>query len=125
VEVQPAPGAPSRAIAVTLPVEIDVANADRIGEELYSACGTGAPVVVADMAATTFCDSTGLRALAAVHKRAAASGTELRLAVPCAALRRTFAARGLAIPIFPRLDAALRLEPWAGTYRWWPGLTME
>ena len=119
------PGAPSRAIAVTLPAEIDVANADRIGEELYSACGTGVLVVVADMTATTFCDSTALRALAGVHKWAAANGTELRLAVPCAALRRAFAVRGLAVPIFPRLDAALRLEAWAGMHRWWPGLTME
>jgi len=119
------PGVSSRAIAVTLPAEIDVANADRIGEELCSACVTGAPVVVADMTATTFCDSTGLRALAGVHKRAAASGTELRLAVPCAALRRAFIQRGLAVPIFPRLEAALRLEPWAGMHRWWPGLTME
>ena len=119
------PGATSRAIAVTLPAEIDAANADHLGEELYSACGTDVPVVVADMTATTFCDSTGLRALAGVHKRAAAIGTELRLAVPCAALRQAFAVRGLAVPIFPRLEAALRLEPWAGMYRWWPGLTME
>jgi anti-sigma B factor antagonist len=38
-------------------------------------------MITADMTATEFCDSAGVRALVRAHERAAASGAELRLAL--------------------------------------------
>ena len=68
-------------VVVTLPGEIDMTNGHQVRQRLYASLATGAPVVIADMTATRFCDSMGLRALVLAHKRAAAIGAELRLAV--------------------------------------------
>jgi anti-anti-sigma regulatory factor len=45
--------------------------------------------------------------LALAHRRATANHAELRLMVPSAALRHTFALTGLLLPIYPSMDAAL------------------
>jgi anti-anti-sigma factor len=47
--------------------------------------------VVLDMTATTFCDCAAVRVLVQAHKRAAARGIDLRLAVGGAAVRRVLA----------------------------------
>jgi anti-anti-sigma regulatory factor len=48
---------------VTLPAEIDVTNAQSIGDELHAAFGPGVAVVIADMTGTAFLDSSGIRYL--------------------------------------------------------------
>jgi anti-sigma B factor antagonist len=78
---------------VTLPGEIDMTNADRTGADLQAALAPGVTTVVADMTATTFCDSRGIRALVLAHKHAAASGAELRLVVPSASVLRVMGLR--------------------------------
>jgi anti-anti-sigma factor len=80
-DTEPLTPAHPQPFVVTLPGEIDMANARQVRQRLYAALAAGAPIVVADMAATRFCDSMGLRALVLAHKRATASGAELRVAV--------------------------------------------
>jgi anti-sigma B factor antagonist len=110
---QPPARATVRPTVVTLPDEIDAANAESIGEDLQAAFAPGVTVVVADMTATTFCDSLGIRALVWAHKRAAASGAEFRLVVPSARVLRLLALLGLDgwLAIYPSLQAALPAEP--------------
>jgi anti-anti-sigma factor len=100
----------TRPAVIALPAEIDMANAHRVGVEFETAFASGAAVVVADMTATTFCDSMGIRALMLAHQRAAANGGELRVVVPSAAIVRVLAITGVdkVLRIYPNLDAALR-----------------
>jgi anti-anti-sigma factor len=94
---------------VAMPAEIDQATAWRAGEELALAFGPGTSIVVADLTATTFCDSSGVQMFACAHMRAMVDNTELRLAVPSAAVRRIFALTGLdrLMPVYLSLGAAL------------------
>jgi anti-anti-sigma regulatory factor len=50
----------SRPVIVPMPAEIDLANADRVGEELRIAASPGVTIIVADLTATQFCDSAGI-----------------------------------------------------------------
>ena len=104
---------PAAPMVVTLPAEIDVANADGVGAELQAAFAPGVTTVVADMTATTFCDSRGIRALVLAHKHAVASGAELRLAVPSAGVLRVMGILGLdvVLAIYPSLEEALAVQP--------------
>ena len=61
--------AQAQPVIVRLPAEIDMANADSIGEELAAASAPGVAVVIADMTATTFCDSMGMRMLVLARVR--------------------------------------------------------
>ena len=97
--------APPRAIV--MPAELGAANADLVGEQLGSAFVSGVTVVIADMTDTIHCDSWGVRMLVLAHKRATANHAELRLMVPSAVLRHTFALAGLLLPIYPSMSAAL------------------
>jgi anti-sigma B factor antagonist len=92
-----------------LPAEIDVSNADRVAGELFAAIKPGVRVVVVDMTLTTFCDSSGLRAIAQAHDRARAQGAELRLVTAAPGVLRVLAVTGLdaVVPVYPRLDDAL------------------
>lgn len=73
---------PAAAIIVALPAEIDIDNADHAYDQLYAAFAAGAPMVIADFTATTFCDTASLRRLVAVQRRAVARNAQLRLAAP-------------------------------------------
>jgi anti-sigma B factor antagonist len=105
---------PSRArvVVVTMPAEIDVTNADRIGGELSAAIASGAGIVVADMTGTRFCNSSGISMLVLAHRQAAANGAELRLVVLSAAVLRALklVRMDCLLPIYPSLDAALTSE---------------
>jgi anti-anti-sigma factor len=105
---------PSRArvVVVTMPAEIDVTNADRIGGELSAAIASGAGIVVADMTGTRFCNSSGISMLVLAHRQAAANGAELRLVVLSAAVLRALklVRMDCLLPIYPSLDAALISE---------------
>ena len=104
---------PARTAVLTLPAEIDVTNARRLCGEVGSALVSGATVVVADLTATTFCDSSGARILVMAWEQAAVNGIELRIVVPSATVRRGFALMGLEgfLPFYPSLSAALTAQP--------------
>ena len=92
---------------IRLPAEIDATNVRRIGEELGSAFAPGVAAVIADMTATTFCDSSGARQLLLAHHKATADGIELRIVMPSAIVRRIFQITGLdqVLAIYPSLAA--------------------
>ena len=64
---------------------------------------------MADLTRTRFCDSCGLHALLAAHKRAQAEGGELLLVISSTAVLRVFALTGIdrMIPNFTSLEEAL------------------
>ncbi len=95
---------------VELPAEIDVNNAGRIRTLLMGLVEeSGAQVVIADLAGTTFCDSAGVTALAAAHRKAAAQGSEVRVVATTAPVLRIFELSGLdqVVSVFGSLEAAL------------------
>jgi len=101
------------AVVIVLPAEIDMANADRVGQQLGSALAPGVATAIADMTATRFCDSSGISMLVRAHKQAAANRTELRLVVRSTAVLRTLTLVGLdhLLPIYPSLSQALAAGP--------------
>jgi anti-sigma B factor antagonist len=87
-----------------------MAAADRISGQLAAAFAPGPGAVIADMTATTFCDSSGVRVLVLAHHLAATHGTELRLLLqPGDPVLRTMKVLGVdgVLPIYHRLDEAL------------------
>lgn len=94
---------------VTLPAEIDITDTRQLGGELASALTSGAAVVVADMTATMYCDSSWARILVLAGRQAAATGIKLRLAAPSSTVQHTLALLGVdgLLPLYPTLDAAL------------------
>ena len=104
------------AVVVALPAQIDMANADRVGQQLGSAFTPGVKTVIADMTATTFCDSSGISMLVRARKQAAANRTQLRLVVPSAAVLRTLTLVRMdhLLPIYPCLSQALATGPAPG-----------
>jgi anti-anti-sigma regulatory factor len=69
-----------------LPAGIDTANADRVGADLQAAFAPGVTTVVADMTATTFCDSRGIHALVMAHQRAGRSTLDTHGLVKCSVI---------------------------------------
>jgi anti-sigma B factor antagonist len=67
------------------------------------------PAVIADMTATTFCDSAGITMLIRAKKQAAAHGAELRLLLPCPTVLRVLKMQGVdvVLPIYHSLEQAL------------------
>ena len=86
------------AAVITLPVEIDISNADQVRDELLSLLNRGPAVLLVDMAETTFCDSAGVNALVRAHQRATANGAELRLVVAAPGVQRVLAITGVDAP---------------------------
>lgn len=107
-DIEPATPPPATPVIVTLPAEIDMANDRGVSQQLDNALASGATVVVADMTATRFCNSTGLRVLVLAHKQAAAHHAELRLVITSANVRRVLAITHLdtVLRIYPSLAAA-------------------
>lgn len=102
-------GAIRSLLIVELPDEIDVTNCDAIAFGLLAA--VAAPgLVIADMTGTAFCDSAAMRMLLAVHDRAQAEGSELRVAVrPGTSVARMMGLLGMnrVLSIYNGVDAAL------------------
>lgn len=95
---------------VTLPVEIDFTNAQEVSDQISAALGPGVTAVIADLSATIFCDSSGLRQLLLAHERASANGTQLRFAIPLACpVRRILNLTGTdsVLAIYQTLDEAI------------------
>jgi anti-sigma B factor antagonist len=99
----------SKAAVVSLPVEIDISNADQIREDLLSVLNRGAAMLVVDMGGTTFCDSAGINALVRAHKRASADGGQIRLVAPAPAVQRVLAITGVdrLMDVYPTVAASL------------------
>ncbi len=94
---------------IVLPAEIDVTNADQVGAELTQVLDAGTVMLVVDMTETVFCDSAGIQVLLRAHRRAAAAGTELRLAASSRSVRRVLELTGAdqVIDTYPDLNAAM------------------
>jgi anti-sigma B factor antagonist len=104
-------------VVIALPAEIDMANAGQAGQQLGSALTPGVHTVIADMTATTFCDSSGISMLIRAHKQAAANRTEVRLVVLSRAVLRALTLVGIdhLLPIYPTVSQALAARPVPGT----------
>ena len=98
-----------RVAIVTLPAEIDLANAELVRQDLLSVVAQGATQVIADMTPTTFCDSAGITALVRVVQQATARGPGLRLAATAPAVTRVLALTGVdkLIEVYPSVAAAM------------------
>jgi anti-anti-sigma factor len=98
---------------VTAPEEIDITNAEALRSALLKAAANRNRTLVVDMPRTRFCDSSGLHALIAAHKRAGAEGREVLLVIPGTAVLRVFALTAMdrVIPSFTSLAEALAQAP--------------
>jgi len=101
------------AVVIALPAKIDMASAGRAGEQLSAALAPGIRTVIADMTATTFCDSSGISMLVRARKQAAVNRTQLRLVVTSTAVRRVFELVRIddLLPVYPSLSQALAGGP--------------
>jgi anti-anti-sigma factor len=97
-------------VVVTLPTEIDIANADQVFGRLSLAIGSGAGIVIADLTGTDFCGPAGIGAVLMARDRASADGVQLRLALqPSGPARSLFELLSLdrKLPVYPSLAQAL------------------
>ena len=96
-------------VIVRLPAEIDIANGAAVGQQLCAAFAPGVTIVIADMTATVFCDSSGISQLVLAHHCAAAHHAQLRLAVPHDQVQDVLKVTGVdrLLAVYPSLDAAL------------------
>jgi anti-sigma B factor antagonist len=94
---------------VTLPGEVDVSNADQVRQDLMAAVARDASLVIADMSATTFCDSAGVTALVRAVRKANAGGAGLRVAAGAPAVTRVLSITGVdrLVDIYPSVAAAM------------------
>jgi anti-anti-sigma factor len=94
---------------ITLPAEIDIANAGQVCEELLRALSSDPAVLVVDMTRTSFCGAAGIDALMRVRGGAFAAGIVLRVAVSAPMVRQVLEMTGVdqLIGVYPGQDAAL------------------
>ncbi len=94
---------------VAAPEEIDITSVPGLRSALLEAATDASGTLVADMTRTRFCDSSGVDALIAAHKRAQAEGGELLLVTSSDAVLRILAITGVdrVIRHFTSLDDAL------------------
>jgi anti-sigma B factor antagonist len=100
-------------VVVRLPAEIDMANAEDVGEQLRSAFTPGVTLVIADLTSTVFCDSAGARQLVLAHHSADARDAQVRFVIPDRSMLRVLTLTGLdqLLSIYPSLDAAVSAGP--------------
>lgn len=94
---------------VGTPEEIDITNAPRLAKALADAAARGSGTLVVDMSRTQFCDTAGIHALVAAHRRAVAGDGRLLLVTAAIAVQRIFAITGLdrVVASFASLEEAL------------------
>lgn len=101
-----------QSVIVAMPAQIDVINAERVYDQLYTALISGAAVIIADFTVTTFCDSAGLNRLVAIHKRAVSRDVQFWLVLPPGGtVRRVLRLLGLdqLLPVYSTIAEATRL----------------
>lgn len=96
---------------VRTPAEIDITNAGYFRAALLAAAERGAGLTVIDLSRTQFCDSAGLHAPVAAHKRARTAGGEVRLVVSDPHVLRIFTISGLDRVIVCHHDVGQALVP--------------
>jgi anti-anti-sigma factor len=101
---------PEKPAVVVLPEEIDITNAEPIGEQLRAVFTPGVPVVIADMSSTAFCDTACFRHLMIANDYAVASGAQLRLVIGPGAVWRALTTLGFdrLLAVYPNLESALK-----------------
>jgi anti-sigma B factor antagonist len=95
---------------VVLPAEIDVTNSDQVLAQLAAALAPGAPLVVADMTATVFCDTSGVRTLVEANQQAQTQNAGFRIAIPSeGSVRRVLELTGIirVLPVYFGLEDAI------------------
>ncbi|WP_030170625.1 STAS domain-containing protein [Spirillospora albida] len=94
--------------------DIDLVSRAGFERALFHAVETGDPVVV-DMRGVTFCDSAGLNAVVAAHRRALERGTHVSLIALPPRVQRVFRITGIDrfVPIHDTLRDALGALPTA------------
>jgi hypothetical protein len=76
-------------VIVTLPAQINTANAERAAEQISAAFTPGVTIVVADLTSTACRDRSAIRYLLKAHRKATARGRQVRFAIrPGGPLRR-------------------------------------
>lgn len=99
-------------VVVTLPTEIDIANASAVRARLHAELDTGVPGLIIDMSGTGFCDSTGLSVLVRAQHQAEACRAWLRLVLPDdsgpGAVRKVFDITKLdhVLDVYPSIEQA-------------------
>jgi anti-sigma B factor antagonist len=99
---------------VAMPEEIDMANNSEVADDLMATLDQQPAVLVVDMSRTTFCDSGGVRAVVLAHRKAAASGVEVRLVIASPAVRQVFSIVGAERLVEMHTDLASALTPAPG-----------
>jgi anti-anti-sigma factor len=96
-----------------MPTEMDITNASGVTDLLAAVAGQSPEMITADMTATMFCDSSGVNALARAHELAAASGSELRLALGGSPTARIVQLIGLdqIVPVYRDVEESLATPP--------------
>ena len=105
-----------RHAVVTMPAEMDLANVQSVADQLAATISRSPDVITIDMTATTFCDSSGIQAIAHAQERAAATGGELRLVIGDSPVRRIFQLTALdqIVPVYAGVQQSLA-TPRAGS----------
>lgn len=75
-------------VRLVLGGEIDIANADHLGNQMHAAIGNQVTAVVVDLTDVTYIDSAGVRVLAMLASRLDQLRVDLRLVVPPGSLAR-------------------------------------
>lgn len=98
-----------RIAIMVLPDEVDLSNADQMRQDLLAIAAQDASLLIADMTATTFCDSAGVRALVRMARALSEGGTGLRIAASTPAVTRVLAITGVdqLIEVYPSVAAAM------------------
>jgi anti-sigma B factor antagonist len=94
---------------VAAPEEIDVANAGLLRAALLDAAARGSGRFVVDLTRTRFCDTAGLHALVAAHRRTLTEDGRVLLVTPGTGVLRILQITGLdrVIPHAASLEEAL------------------
>jgi anti-anti-sigma factor len=97
---------------VTMPDEIDIANAEDIRDTLLAVLNQGITTLIIDLSGTTFCACAGASAFARAQLRARAGGGQVRLVTRTPIVRRLLAITGLdhLMPVFDSLAAARAVD---------------
>ena len=98
-------------VVVTLTGELDAFNAPELRWAFEAALAARPAVIVVDLAAVAFLDSTILGAIVGALRRQREADGELRVVLPETPARRVFEITGLdaALDVWPSRDEALRL----------------
>jgi anti-sigma B factor antagonist len=97
-------------VVVQLPAEIDVTNCEQVYNQLVAVLTPGVDLVIADMMATTFCDSSGVHSIVHAYETAATRDVQLRLAVSRhTSVNRVLQLIGVSrmMPVYESLEKAL------------------